>query len=185
MTPFAPYLAPADWYRRRLAAMLAGGGSLPEAPRRELMRTMLRGKAGEEVRLSVPVSGGASAIKHGDPLGWEISEHGRWREMHLGALDACLSSTPYYQHLLPRIEGIIREVRPAAALFCRSLDAEIMDFLKAEELLPALRQMAADTPALYEARRRDAACLADYDQSIVALLCRLGPEAIFALLPPL
>lgn len=185
MTPFAPYLAPADWYRRRLAAMLAGDGSLPEAPRREMMRTMLRGRGGEEVRLSVPVSGGASTIKHGDPLGWEISEHGRWREMHLGALDACLSATPYYRHLIPKVGEIIRSGGPMVADFCRSLDSVFMDFLKIDGLLPSLRKMAADNPDLYEARRRDVSARTDYDQSIMALLCRLGPEVIFALLPPL
>ena len=61
--------------------------------------------AGRETVLSVPVEGGANALKRRDASP-AISGHGKWRREHLGALETAYSRTPYYPHLIPEIEAV-------------------------------------------------------------------------------
>ena len=63
--------------------------------------------AGREVVLTIPVEGGAKALKRrdSDP---GISGHGKWRREHLGAFETAYSKTPYFIHLMPQIEQVYR-----------------------------------------------------------------------------
>lgn len=63
-------------------------------------------KTGDEILcLTVPVEGGSSVLKRRgvDP---RLSDHGKWRREHLGALNAAYGSTPYFEHLMPEIEKV-------------------------------------------------------------------------------
>lgn len=57
------------------------------------------------ITLTIPVAGGSSVLKrrNADPL---LSEHGKWRREHLGALSASYGRTPFYDHLMPEIEAV-------------------------------------------------------------------------------
>lgn len=67
---------------------------------KEFARCRIRG-----TELTVPVAGGAHALKSRkcNPI---ISEHGKWRREHMGALLTAYGRTPYYHHLMPEIEAV-------------------------------------------------------------------------------
>ena len=55
--------------------------------------------------LTIPVEGGAAILKRRNacPI---LSEHGKWRREHLGAIRTIYGRTPYFIHLMPRLEEI-------------------------------------------------------------------------------
>lgn len=68
---------------------------------KEFARTFISGP----MMLTVPVMGGASILKRKDcnPI---VSEHGKWRKEHIGALHATYGRTPYFDHLIHEIEEV-------------------------------------------------------------------------------
>ena len=105
-----PYLASLAAYRNWMRARLAGASDaeawrrvadgMSRVERRCLPRTLVAGAHGQDpLTLSVPISGGASVIKRGHPEVWGGSMHGRWPAVHLGALEAAYSATPFFPHL--------------------------------------------------------------------------------------
>lgn len=66
-------------------------------------RCQLRG-----ISLTIPVEGGASALKRRDasPM---LSDHGKWRREHIGAFNAIYGRTPYFEHLMPQIRRVYDE----------------------------------------------------------------------------
>lgn len=185
-----PYLPPIAWWRTRLAEMLDLPTTQCIIPRREMMRTVIAGADGATVRLSVPVVGGAGMLKHGDPKRWTVSDHGRWQAMHLGALDAAYSRTPYYQHYIPRIAKLINSApgRPAEA-FCADLVAAIDNFLGLPAILPSIAEMLRTSPSLAASLARDhSQKIPDTFNtdpetlSILHLLFQQGPATLFPLI---
>lgn len=129
-------------------------------------------------------------LKHGDPRRWTVSDHGRWQAMHLGALDAAYSRTPYYQHYIPRIAKLINSApgRPAEA-FCADLVAAIDNFLGLPAILPSIADMLRTTPSLAASLARDYAMTlpdtstTDHESlSILHLLFQQGPATLFPLI---
>lgn len=164
-----PYCAPLAWYMARAA------GCAQATPVTHPNRCLIAGP----LTLTVPVAGGSRAIKR---LPWrelEVSDHGRWQHVHLGALDAAYGRTPYFIHYFPAVEAVISATPRRLADLCAAVDAAVAAALRIDRLAPEL-----STPAALR-RGRELLPLADPALSILDPLFRLGPEAIFLLAPTL
>lgn len=185
-----PLLAPAAVWRRRLPA--ADSLQTPLPPHREWMRFTLRG----DVRISIPVAGGASALKRHTPGSWILSPHGRWNAILAGALDALYGRTPYYPHLAPCLMTVVNDCYNRAAQGQQVRAAELavrtdrlclrfMGLESSEEtpagILSAMQALEARSPGLPGRLQQELAPAFDPDESIIGLLMHLGPQAIFAL----
>ncbi|MCM1153295.1 MAG: WbqC family protein [Muribaculum sp.] len=176
-----PYLPSLEWYAQRVSVLLGTDTVVLEHPalRRSLMRCLIKG----DKMLSVPITGGGSVLKHADPRKWEVSDHGRWTDVHLGALSAEYGTAPFYRHFMPELEPLIRNHPDNAMAFTKSLCLWIERKLKVRELLPYLRDLSHSDINLYMRKRTEILTQCDPSLSVIDPLFRLGPEAIFALLP--
>lgn len=196
MTGCVPYMASAEWYGLYMRQLFAGVGerearaaatdSLHMKPR-DMARTMIAGvRDGSErqpsIRLSIPIEGGASAVKRLPADCWHISDHGRWQAMHLGALEAAYASTPYFAHLFPQIAATIRDACPGVfSDVTLRLHETVLEFLHLGETLASLRSLRHDNPELAAGLRRDNYAASDKDLSFLHVIFHKGPSAIFGL----
>lgn len=162
---------------------------LSPAERRGLVRCAIRGADGNPLQLSVPIEGGASAVKNHDPESWRISLHGNWPRVHWGAIATAYASAPFFPHFEEELHGIISDPPATAAELCEATAEWTLRALSIEEILPDLSRLIASNPEKAEALRRDALGCdntghVEPDLSIVDAVMRLGPQAIFALIPP-
>lgn len=74
--------------------------------------------------------------------------HGRWPAVHLGALEAAYGATPFYAHLRPGLERILRSAEAGSrfATLTERLHCMSLMLLEVEALLPELRRMYACNP---------------------------------------
>ncbi len=187
-----PYLASSDFYSRWLRLRILGesdaeavGKAVAELGMRprDLARTRVAGGGKQPpLSLSVPIQGGASVVKRRHADLWNISMHGRWQSIHLGALEAAYSATPYYPHLIPQISSLIRSAGEGDNFYQLSagLHNVISDFLGIDTLLPELQSGISP-------RWKDAAPAGDSISEISMLdsLFRYGKRALFTLIAPL
>lgn len=94
-----PYLASTAWLQGKVKARLL--------KTRDYTRTIIESNSFEGMVLTVPVAGGSSAAKRLKPSQLEISDHGDWTRIHLGAIEAAYGREPYFQHLFPEIASAI------------------------------------------------------------------------------
>lgn len=190
MIPFAASAAIySDWLRSLLDT--DAEQSPVSARDMELSFPTVKGKGqartviGGEIMLSVPVVGGGSKLKRDCGPEVMISDHGRWQDVHLGAIKAVYGKTPYFTHLFPEVERIYRD---------RS-DGSLEDFnlalhnlalhwlgLDAKGCLEEIRRLSPEKKRLLgrfaEESRKDI----EMNHSIIGLLFRLGREGLFAML---
>lgn len=180
-----------EWMRLRLTGCSDGEAwriilsSTPRNLRRRMARTIVAGAHGQApLLLSVPVIGGGSLLKRGQPEEWRVSMHGRWQAMHLGALAAAYSATPFYPYLEPEIRRVIEEAEEGDLFLditC-SLHRIVTRFIDADALIPELRRRAE---ADYEWLRQLAVEKSNglhTDLTVLDVIFKKGPEGIFALI---
>ena len=144
---------------------------------KERVRSRIAGGA----LLSVPVAGGASALKHGGNL--RISQHGRWQDVHLGALRAAYGRTPWFIQLYPEIDRIYSDCSEGnMADFTAALHSVVLRWIGNEATLRAAREMHRNENSRFEAIASELSKGIDPDLSILDALFRLGPDVIFLLL---
>lgn len=187
---FPPLYAPGAWWRIHVASLL-DGRSIEEATGianrsagikpREWMRIRVEGDA----VLSLPVDGGASALKNRHPDSWRMAgEAGRdLRKIH-STLNTLYGRTPYYFLLEDSLNA---EGAPGD----RAKDVCTRAYKRIKAIL------GLDDPGLVkdigrELERGSETLLALYNEkakafspalSIIDTIVRIGPDAIFALLP--
>lgn len=182
MIPFAASAARySDWIRILLSE--DAEKPFPSIRGKEQARTMI----GNGIMLSVPVVGGGAKLKRECKSDLLISDHGRWQDVHLGAMKALYGKTPYFQHLFPEIEKIYRE-RSNGSLedFNLAIHHLVLHWLGIDEKNRMWIEEIKELPdqkkelihRLAEENRKDI----DMNNSILALLFRLGRESVFALL---
>lgn len=163
--PFAPS---ADLFCR----LLVGETRFAETA---LRRTLIKG----DRMLSVPVEGGKRALTLEDPC---LSDHGRWREVHLGAWNAAYGKTPYFPHLFPQMEAVYRnEAQLSLREFNSALLEVVLRWLEPALLLPELERMKSLHPARFEEVEKYFETKVNYNYSIFDALFRLGKDTVFAL----
>ena len=190
-----PYLASLGAYRAWMRARLAGASDaeawrrvadgMSRAGRRCLPRTLVAGAHGQgPLTLSVSISGGASVIKRGHPEEWGISMHGRWTAVHLGALDAAYSATPFYPHLRDAFSALLRQVGEGDSFgsLTTALHRECSLLLDLEGIIPALRSVAGESQGRLRKLAEEKSVGLHTDLAFLDVICRRGREAVFALL---
>ncbi len=175
--------------RRWLAARLEGR-SESEALRRivadlrprDLARTLIAGAAGQApLRLSVAIEGGSSTVKRGHPQRWLLSDHGRWRQMHLGALEAAYGTSPFYRYFSPDIAAVfdsVGEGYPFGHFTSRLFDLTVRRILD-DDVIYSLRRLRLERPDFHEKLTEEKKETEIDDLAFIDVIFRKGPESIF------
>jgi len=133
-----PFAASLEWYAAWWQARCKG---LPDAESIAAanIATDISGKDyarcrimanGNEIILSMAIEGGAARLKRSSFIpSAQLSDHGNWRHVHLGALEATYRRTPYFQHLFPIISEVYSAPTRSLAAFNLSLHNAISGFL--------------------------------------------------------
>lgn len=180
-----PYLGSAGWYRRFCVAQCPRGSQTSlSAPgplsHKDCHRTMIAG-AEPGIMLTVPVAGGASALKRLPPQRLLISNHGRWQHVHLSAIATAYRRTPFFPHLYPEIENILLDTPESLDMLNRSLHRVITDFMQLSRFTTDYHALSDAAKATVDARARELLANLRPDLSVLDILFRLGPEAALPL----
>lgn len=155
--------------------------SFPSICGKEQARTLIEGG----IILSVPVVGGGARLKRDCGSDVMISDHGRWQDVHLGAIKAAYGRTAFFPHLFPEMEKIYRGCTDGRLesfnmalhrLALHWLGLDDVAFLEELRWLPPKKKRLL--AKLAEENRKDI----DMNHSIFGLLFRLGREGVLALL---
>lgn len=163
-----PYL-PSLWWVTRHIAMKT----------REYTRTLIESNSPEGMVLTVPVVGGSAAAKRLKTEQLEISSHGDWTRIHLGAIEAAYGREPYFQHFFPGIAGIIADYPPMLEEMNRILLIKIFDSIRLDENLNEINGMRMSNPERIADIRRRLMSKVNPRHSIIEPLFRLGPDSVF------
>ncbi len=182
-----------QWMRLRLSEsednVAAAAHILADTPRdkrRRMARTLIAGAHGQPpLTLSLPVEGGGAVLRKGSADRWRISMHGRWPAVHLGALEAAYGATPFYAHLRPGLERILRSAEAGSrfATLTERLHCMSLMLLEVEALLPELRRMYACNPERLHRLAEEKSTGLHTDMAFIDVIFRKGREALFTLLP--
>ncbi len=169
MIPFAPDI--------RLTNALLGGTNA-EFGGKELARTLIGG----DRMLSVPIVGGSARLRHArhDFSLILISDHGRWRQEHLGAWNAIYGKTPFFPHIFPQMEKVYLEKSHSTLReFNESLFEIVTTFLSPEELMPDIRHLKNSKPVRYAEIKEEIERKVNLNYSIFDAIFRLGRNSIW------
>ncbi len=173
MEVIPPYLPSTVWLQ----------GKIPQnaLKTRDYTRTLIESNSHEGMVLTVPVVGGSSAAKRLKPQHLEVSGHGDWTRIHLGAIEAAYGKEPYFPHLFPEIsEAIGHYPQQLASLNVLLLD-KMMDFLGYRNAIEEIGKLRKESPkrCMDIARRLESKI--NPLHSFLEPLFRLGPDSIFLL----
>ena len=166
-----PYLASLLWVQGKAGAQKT----------REYTRTLIESNAPEGMVLTVPVVGGASAVKRLKPSELEVSDHGDWTRIHLGAIEAAYGREPYFQHLFPELAPVIAAHPQQLARLNVLLMERMMRFIGYRENISEIRSLREGNSERCAAIARRLEAKVDPTHSFLEPLFRLGPDAIFLL----
>lgn len=172
-TGLPPYLASTSWLR--------GEVDPSTLKTRDYTRTLVESNSQNGMVLTVPVVGGSSAAKRLKPERLEVSDHGDWTRIHLGAIDGAYGREPYFRHLFPEIAAIIIEYPQQLARLNVLLMEKMMDFIGYADVIEGVRNLRTCNPERYSDIHRRLESKIDPAHSFLEPLFRLGPDAIFLL----
>ncbi len=186
-----PYIASFRWYCHWMRGMLSGlDDNLARGEASRLCgvrsklwcRTTCPSPSGGPVILSVPIVGGASAIKRNLPWSMIVSDHGDWPRNHLGAFEAAYGRTPFYRHLEPDMRRILRDA-PEKPLHevCEGIHLTVCRMLAIPEILAPLRQALADRPSTLREIAKGLSAMIDPEENLLGILSEYGPDTLFSL----
>lgn len=168
-----PYLASTAWVQ--------GKADWRGLKTREFTRTVIESNSAEGMVLTVPVVGGASAVKRLKPSVLQISGHGDWTRIHLGAIEAAYGREPYFQHLFPEIAEVIADYPQQLGQLNVLLMERMLDFIGYSDNLPEITALRESHPERCEAIARRLEGKIDARHSFIEALFRLGLDALFLL----
>lgn len=165
-----PYLPSLEWLNRQL-----------QMKPREYTRTLIESNSPEGMVLTVPVVGGSSAAKRLKPSQLEISSHGDWTRIHLGAIEAAYGREPFFQHFFPGMAEIIAGYPP----MLEDLNANLLECMLSgigyDENIEDIEEMKRLHPARYADIRNRLVNKIDPAHSFIEPLFRLGRDSLFLL----
>lgn len=169
--PFAPSLA--------ATKLIVKGESIPFG--KEWGRCLISG----DRLLSVPMEGGASLFKRKniDFEQFVISDHGRWRQEHLGAWNAVYGKTPFFPYIFPKIEEAYKnDSHGTLAEFNASLFDIFIKFLDLRSLETSLDILKKENPERLELLSKEYETKVNINYSIFDTLFRFGKNTLWALI---
>lgn len=170
----SPYLPSLSVLALRLAGRESDHGKL-------LLRTTLIAPGGEKVVLTVPLKGGSKALHHTPAAELMVSEHGNWRQVHLGAVMSTCGRLPYFPHYEPVLRSIIADTsRQSLSSVSSALEKWMLEILLPQSPQTMLRQWHAN-PAAVDAGRSLASAFDDEASALMHIM-KFGPYATFPLL---
>ncbi len=158
-----------------------GDESSPNHPHNDATRTTIAGGK----MLTVPVAGGRGRLKHRqtDLEKIQISDHGRWRQEHLGAINAAYGKAPYFQYIFPEIEKIYENnSHGSLGEFNHHIFCFIKRFLDLDTLLPSIKEMNEKNPDRLQQLKSEYETKVNLNYSIFDAIFRLGKNAVFLLI---
>lgn len=171
--PVPPYLPSTRWLQKKLEH-----ASLKT---RDYTRTLIESNSPEGMVLTVPVVGGSSAVKRLGPDQLQISGHGDWTRIHLGAIEAAYGKEPYFQHLFPDIATLICGYPQQLAQLNVLLLTAMLEFVGYKDGLKDINEFKEKNPG----RMADIAARLESginpEHSFLEPLFRFGRDAIFLL----
>lgn len=186
---FPPLLAPGEWWRLYLGARLSGdsdSAAIASANKKSGLksRQWMRFKISGDTILSLPVKGGASALKNRFPSGWELSdEAGRAARKINSTLATVYGRYPFFPFLHDDLSAA-----PAgrAEDVCMSAFEAVKRILGIDdaELLKALKTKIDSHDTLLPEIAKEAKTNFNPELSVIDIIFRSGPDAIFALIEP-
>ena len=195
MVNVPPYAASLNWYGCWYGFRMKGlpdNEAIAEANRRckisgkAFARTYV-GNAEAPLVLSVAVDGGASRLKRKGTEEWvKLSLHGNWPHTHLGGLEALYGRCPYYQHIIPGLREVYRDLPATLRDFNLSVHRWLASFLQTDFqfLYPESGQPVIDSVLMHKILRRgeEITSMLSKELSVIDALMRFGPETNLVLL---
>lgn len=194
--PFAPSIEwYAAWWSARRSGMperqaIAYANDTAKVSGKDFSRCMIESN-NNVLLLSVAIEGGATVLKKKSRIhSATLSEHGNWRHVHLGALEAAYGRAPYYSHLYPMLQETYLEYAHSLSGFNTLVHRAVCRFLdipgNEETFLP---EESADSgnelifPCNVAALERGKELLAGVDTrlSVIDALMRTGKETLLVL----
>lgn len=196
---FPPLYAPGKWWQLRLECLIESGND-SEAIRfanshsgirnRDWMRFEIRDRQEKSTMLSLPVKGGASALKNRPPVSWTLSSECMTAVTKIDhTVSTLLGNKPYFPFIFPllSLKTAFCNIQTGNTYdLCCFIDKETKKVLGLNDmqLVETVRQKIEEGP---EALRYKCSSLRrnfDSEVSFLESIMRYGPEAIFALIPP-
>lgn len=168
---FPPYLLSTAWCRGREVPCKVNLG-------RFLTRTRIWSNAPEGMALTVPIEGGAAAVKRQDPHVLRISAHGDWTRIHLGAIEAAYGKEPYFQHFFPEIAEIITCYPTELEALNRSLLSAILRLSDYDEQIEGIVNLRKEFPSRLDAIESRLLTGIVPEHSVIEPLFRYGKDVI-------
>lgn len=169
--PFAPSLA--------ATRLIIKGESIPFG--KEWGRCRIAGNR----LLSVPVEGGTSLFKRKniDFDHFVISDHGRWRQEHLGAWNAAYGKTPFFPYIFPNIEEAYKkDSHGTLAEFNASMFEIFVKFIDIKSLKTSFDILKKENPERLELLSKEYETKVNINYSIFDSLFRFGKNTLWALI---
>ena len=174
MEIITPYLASTAWLQDKVTAL--------SLKTRDYSRTIIESNSPEGMVLTVPVVGGSTAAKRLKPSQLEISDHGDWTRIHLGAIEAAYGREPYFPHLFPEIAIVIEHYPQHLASLNVLLMEKMMDFLGYNDAIEEIKKLRDANPERCGNIAKRLETKIKPSHSFLEPLFRLGPDSIFLLM---
>ena len=148
MVSFPPLIPSAGWWADCLLSWshrpdfeegIRYANSKLESPR-DFGRFRLLDTNGNPITLSVAVEGGGRKLRQWASIeDISLSEHGDWRKIHLGAMEACLGKSPFYRDIEPLLSKVyidmnLRSLKDFDSAIFESLFSFLMGNVKITDL---------------------------------------------------
>ena len=188
-----PFMASASWYAEWLRGLSIG---MPEAEAvglancaadvygKDFARCRIRGNAGE-ILLSEAIEGGSPRLNRASALPkLMLSDHGNWRHVHIGALNAAYGRAPYFQHFMPLLNVVYNSEEKSLMRFNLMIHYAIRKMLFGDyDPLRLIKDVGASAMALR--RGKEIASEMPMKISVIDSLMRLGRDTTLALVSDL
>lgn len=148
---------------------------------KEYARFTLIDKSGDLLKLTVPVEGGGRQLRSYTNLdNLVLSEHGDWRRVHLGAIEACLGRTPFFAEVFAGISSVyerkdLRRLQDFNTAIFRFIETFLLENIRPGEL-----QEIYNNRLLIE-RGKEIAAIIKPEVSVLQSLAILGKETLVGL----
>lgn len=189
MVTFPPLMPKVAWWQeflreykntRDLATAIKEANRIAGHPK-EFGRYTLHDRKGTPILLSVPVEGGGRLLRNYNHLdNLKLSDHGNWRSVHLGALEANLGRKPFYRHLIPAIQNIYfdRNIETLEE-FNTAIFRSLLSFLIQGVTPQDIEKYDGADPV--KERGHEISSLLKGDEAIIESLCDYGPEILLGI----
>lgn len=132
--------------------------------------------------LSMAVEGGGRQLRNPDAIeSLQLSDHGDWRRIHLGAFEACLGSLPFYRHIEEDFKQVYSD-KSVSSL--RDFNAAIFNILKTfllENVNPDFLATASANETLID-RGREISRGINPEISSLQAIAKYGRESLLGIL---